>query len=129
MTTRIKVRHDTASNWATNNPILALGEPGFETDTRKVKYGTGVLAWNDLLYAGGIDIASNGSIDIEENAGQNVQPARSIVINASNAELLSAGEDTTVIKTLRTVTGGVAPSNFTPVYYNPATGELITVTA
>jgi hypothetical protein len=51
MTTRIKTRHDTAANWLSVNPLLALGEAGFETDTRKVKYGDGVTVWSDLLYA------------------------------------------------------------------------------
>lgn len=50
MTARIKVRHDTASNWSDINPILALGEPGLETDTNKVKYGDGTTAWSDLAY-------------------------------------------------------------------------------
>ena len=53
MTTRIKLRRDTATNWSSANPILALGEPGLETDTRKVKYGDGVTAWNTLQYAAG----------------------------------------------------------------------------
>ncbi len=51
MTTRIKLRRDTATNWASSNPVLALGEPGLETDTRKVKYGDGVTAWNNLQYS------------------------------------------------------------------------------
>lgn len=49
----IKLRRDTAANWTTNNPVLALGEPGLETDTRKVKYGDGVTAWTSLAYAAG----------------------------------------------------------------------------
>jgi Major tropism determinant N-terminal domain len=53
MTTRIKLRRDTAANWATNNPILALGEPGLETDTRKIKYGDGITHWSSLPYAAG----------------------------------------------------------------------------
>ena len=56
MTTRIKFRRDTAQNWTTSNPVLALGEPGLETDTRKVKYGDGVTAWNVLNY--GVSSAS-----------------------------------------------------------------------
>jgi hypothetical protein len=51
MTTRIKTRHDTAANWLSVNPVLALGEAGVETDTRKVKYGDGLTSWMDLLYA------------------------------------------------------------------------------
>lgn len=53
MTTRIRLRRDTAANWAAANPVLELGEPGVETDTRKTKYGDGVTPWNGLSYASG----------------------------------------------------------------------------
>jgi hypothetical protein len=52
MTTRIKLRRDTAANWTTNNPILAAGEPGLETDTGRVKYGDGTTPWAQLGYSG-----------------------------------------------------------------------------
>lgn len=54
MTTRIKLRRDTAANWTAQNPILAAGEPGYETDTGKTKYGDGVMHWIDLAYATGV---------------------------------------------------------------------------
>lgn len=47
----IQLRSDTAANWASVNPILAVGETGFETNTGKFKIGTGSTAWNSLLYA------------------------------------------------------------------------------
>ena len=50
MTTRIKLRRDTAANWEAVNPILAAGEMGLEPDTRRTKIGDGVTAWNDLQY-------------------------------------------------------------------------------
>jgi len=50
MTTRIKLRRDTAANWTANNPILALGEAGIETDHNNIKYGDGITPWNDLDY-------------------------------------------------------------------------------
>lgn len=50
MVTRIQLRRDTAANWTTVNPVLALGEPGFETDTKKAKTGDGVTAWATLPY-------------------------------------------------------------------------------
>ena len=53
MTTRIKLRRDTAANWTANDPILAAGEPGLETDTGKTKYGDGTTAWTGLGYATG----------------------------------------------------------------------------
>jgi len=59
----IKLRGDTAAGWTTNNPVLALREPGVETDTRQMKVGDGVTAWNSLQYtAGGVDLSAPGPI-------------------------------------------------------------------
>ena len=52
MANRIQLRRDISTNWVTNNPILEQGEPGFETDTKKIKVGTGTLPWNCLQYTG-----------------------------------------------------------------------------
>lgn len=51
MATQIRLRRGLASEWTTANPILALGEMGIETDTRKFKFGNGLLAWNSIEYA------------------------------------------------------------------------------
>ena len=64
MTTRIKLRRDTAANWLDANPILAAGEPGLETDTGKIKYGDGVTAWTLLEHAGGDTLNDDGSVAI-----------------------------------------------------------------
>ena len=48
---RIQLRRDTSGNWTTNDPILAQGEIGVETDTRLFKIGDGVTAWVGLSYA------------------------------------------------------------------------------
>lgn len=50
MPTKIKIRRATAANAATNNPTLLEGEPGLETDTRKLKIGDGLRAWSLLPY-------------------------------------------------------------------------------
>jgi len=50
MATIIQLRRDTASNWSSNNPVLASGEAGIETDTNRAKIGNGVDSWNDLPY-------------------------------------------------------------------------------
>jgi len=46
----IQIRRDSASNWSTENPVLADGELGFEKDTGKSKCGDGTTAWNSLPY-------------------------------------------------------------------------------
>ena len=50
MAVQIQMRRDTASNWTSNNPTLAAGEWGLETDTDKFKIGNGSTAWNSLGY-------------------------------------------------------------------------------
>ena len=50
MADKIQIRRDTASNWTSVNPTLASGEIGFETDTTKLKVGTGSTAWTSLGY-------------------------------------------------------------------------------
>jgi hypothetical protein len=50
MTSRLQNRRDTAANWTSNNPTLAAGEIGYETDTGKLKIGNGSTAWTSLGY-------------------------------------------------------------------------------
>jgi len=52
MAIQIQLRNDTASNWTSANPTLALGEIGVETNTGSVKVGDGVTAWSSLPYFG-----------------------------------------------------------------------------
>ena len=47
-TTRIVIRQGTAAQWASENPILAAGEPGYATDSKIVKFGDGSSRWLDL---------------------------------------------------------------------------------
>lgn len=51
MAVQIQFRRDTAANWASANPVLAAGEMGVETDTRKYKLGDGATAWSSLAYS------------------------------------------------------------------------------
>lgn len=64
--TKLQFRRGTAATWTSANPTLSAGEPGFETDTGKVKIGNGSTAWNSLAYVvpsgtpytvGGTDVA------------------------------------------------------------------------
>ena len=52
MAIKIQVRRGTAANWTSTNPTLSAGELAFETDTGKIKVGTGSTAWTSLPYAG-----------------------------------------------------------------------------
>lgn len=53
--TQIKLRRDTSANFTSANPVLGVGEPAYETDTKKLKIGDGTTAYTQLEYfsAGG----------------------------------------------------------------------------
>lgn len=64
MPQKIQVRRGTAAEWTSANPVLADGEPGLEKDTKKIKYGDGVTAWNSLAYSSGSDAIYNRKVDV-----------------------------------------------------------------
>ena len=53
MAIRLQVRRDTSTNWSTNNPILQVGEFGFDTTVNRFKVGIAsneTSRWNVLPY-------------------------------------------------------------------------------
>ena len=48
---RIQLKRSTAASWTSNNPVLFVGEIGYETDTKKFKIGDGSTAWTSLTYS------------------------------------------------------------------------------
>ena len=57
----IQFKRGTSKRWLEINPILDIGEPGFEYDTGKFKIGNGKDHWKQLPYQG------SGNIEIFEN--------------------------------------------------------------
>ena len=47
----IQIRRGTSAYWAECNTTLAEGEFGYEVDTKKIKLGDGLTAWNSLAYS------------------------------------------------------------------------------
>jgi hypothetical protein len=120
---KIKLRRDTASNWTTENPVLAPGEPGFETDTRKIKYGDGNNAWNNLDY-----VIPSFTIGAEETASGD----GAIAYDDSTAVLTYTPPDLSTYITLSDISvgaetiasndGGISYDNTTGVFtYTPPT--------
>jgi hypothetical protein len=59
---RMLVTFATAASFASDDPVLRLGEMAVETDTRKMKIGDGVTAWTSLNHInGGTDTANTWS--------------------------------------------------------------------
>lgn len=47
---KIKLRRDTYTNWFNANPVLALGEPAYDTSNNKLKIGDGTSDWRTISY-------------------------------------------------------------------------------
>lgn len=69
MPSQFKLRRDTASNWTSVNPVLASGEPGFETDTGRLKIGNGSGAWTALTYVSTGYTGSRGDLGYTGSIG------------------------------------------------------------
>lgn len=82
MAIQIQLRRDTSANWTSTNPILAQGEMGYETNTRKFKVGNGTTAWNSLPYDLAADISGSKFI---------LQTANALLPNAQALGALSTG--------------------------------------
>jgi hypothetical protein len=74
MAVQIKWRRDVAALWASHNPTLEQGEPGFETDTAKFKIGDGTTAWNSLAYASDMSGAQDALAALFTDVGTDPSP-------------------------------------------------------
>lgn len=63
----IQWRRGTAAEWTAADPVLENGEPGYETDTRRLKVGDGVTAWTALGYA--TEVAASALTPDPSNSG------------------------------------------------------------
>ena len=97
MPTKIQLRRDTAADWTSNNPTLAAGEFGWESDTNRFKIGDGSAAWNSLSYADTLktlgDLFVTGStISAPSNGDLTLTTAGSGKVNISNAYTLPSSD-------------------------------------
>ena len=99
VSTKVQVRRDNASTWTTQNPTLAAGEIGFETDTLKFKIGNGSTAWTSLGYQAAVfnggtitnalTVSNTSGIDTTGNVTGNVI----ISTNNGNGTNFKVGDD------------------------------------
>lgn len=66
---RYRLRRDTSDNWVSKNPRLLLGEPGFESDTNKLKIGDGLNTWVNLDYLTGAGSDGDSAYEIAVDNG------------------------------------------------------------
>lgn len=75
---QMKQRIDTKANWASNNPVLLLGELGMVSDDPNLyKVGDGTTAWNALPFRG-----FDGTITQETGSSENTVMSQKAVTEA-----------------------------------------------
>ena len=99
--TVIKLRRDSAADWASINPVLADGEVGLETDSGLVKYGNGSSAWSDLQYT----TAASVRTKVQNATGSSIPKGSVVYISGANGDnplitLADADSEVTSSKTL-----------------------------
>jgi hypothetical protein len=120
MAVQIQLRNGTAAQWTAANPVLAAGEVGIESDTRKQKFGDGTTAWNSLSYAGGTGtvtgvtaaspvLSSGGaipSISLASGYGDTLNPYASKTAN----QVLAAPNGTSGVPSFRALVSADIPT-------------------
>ena len=108
MAVQIQIRRDTLSNWTTHNPILAIGELAYVTDTDAFKVGDGTTVFNSLAYSNvgqtgptgpigptgptgpafkGVSIRADKNIIQYDLNGSNPSPSGTVTLTAGSTEV------------------------------------------
>lgn len=99
MATRIQVRRGTNAAWVAANPVLDVGEFGFNTTNNQLKIGDGSTSWDNISYfltndnlgeslGDYIQISEKGSANgvAELDASQNVLTRSSVIFEGATAD-------------------------------------------
>jgi hypothetical protein len=78
-------------------------------------------------FGAGFSGQGNAAVAVGSQAGVTSQANNSIILNATGSALNQTTANTFTVKPVRAVSGAV-PVGFSPMYYNPTTGEIIVVT-
>ena len=88
----IRLRRDTATNWTSANPVLSSGQPGFETNTGRIKIGDGVTAWNSLAYrfeTGGTWGGITGTLSAQTDLQTALNAKQATLVSATNIKTIN----------------------------------------
>ncbi len=129
---RVILRNATSTYWASKNPVLAKGEVGLETNTRKAKFGDGHTAWNSLSYAfpasGETGIMLKSAYDTDGDGRVNLAVDSDTIDGEHAAAFAASGHAHTGSNITITDAGGYFPTNDTESALQDCGGFLRTNT-
>jgi hypothetical protein len=131
MTSVIQVKRGSASAWTSANTVLAAGEVGFETDTKKMKVGDGSTAWTSLSYTvtdGDITavVAGTGLSGGSTSGSATLAIDTSVVVDKTTAQTLTNKTLTTPIISSISNTGTVTLPTSTDTLVGRDTTDTLT---
>lgn len=95
--TTIQFRRGPSTEWLDTNPVLASGEPGFDTSANLFKIGDGLTPWSGLVELGrGTPISVTGSNQINEANFLGLGSV-SVVLDGSNIKISGSDTNNTVL--------------------------------
>jgi len=100
-------RRDTAANWTSANPTLLAGEIGIESDTSKIKLGTGSTAWTSLSYTPWSQVSAYPLVNADIASAAAIAYSKLATLTSGNIVLGSSAN----VATSTAVTGDVTISN------------------
>lgn len=129
MAQRIQLRRGTAAEWSAANPVLAVGEPGVESDTGRQKLGDGVTAWNSRPYASKGDKGDQGAPGIADDASVAQQVTNGTATKAAlSATYAPAFPASTITYNADGTVATVTDNGITTTYTYNADGTVATDT-
>lgn len=121
MIVQLRLRRGTTIEWEAANPILAEGEPGWDTTENTFKVGDGSSAWNDLAYQS-FDVA------LLTDRLTATEAARDAALQAeTNAETAETNAEAALAAMAKGEPGGVAELNVNGDALDAAGNVLATV--
>ena len=109
---QIQIRRGTSAAWTAANPILATGEFGMETDSRRIKIGTGSDVWTQLPYvdAGPPQTVASGGIAALTGSQQLLITTGTVVATADGRRWVYSGTGPKTSEASYLVIGNLSPT-------------------
>jgi len=107
----INLRKDTAADWTSVDPILYNGEPGYETNTGKVKIGDGINHWSVLPYLTDAAVATETTRAMAAEA-KTVPRWAPTTVYTLGQQVVSPNNDVVSAIAAHTSGAGFAPANW-----------------
>jgi hypothetical protein len=100
-------RRDTAANWTSANPTLLAGEIGIESDTNKIKLGTGSTAWTSLSYTPWSQVSAYPLVNADIASAAAIAYSKLATLTSGNIVLGSSAN----VATSTAISGDITISN------------------